>query len=344
MRKMILIILSLVMMISIIGCSDKEEKLTFKYDYLGLEMAKDGVWNEYSDNIFIDSGYIKDENSEGAGGLSMRFLSDELKSECAAIKDTNERDGKIYLESKPIFEIRLFRANKISDEDNLQIMLDNTYEKAEKVAEDNGLLYYFCEYDFDDKGLSTKSKKLYEQFYNDLDNLKASIKTFKRIMPKEKAQKITKLDFKLKDLYNKEITSKAFNDHKLTMVNIWSTFCGPCIEEMPELEELKDEFKEKGFAILGIVGDTIDEEYQVDEDNIKLAKEILTKVGVTYRNLIPDQNIKENIIVLGYPMTMFVDNKGNIIGKIISGRRNKAEYRKIILEDLNKVKEDKTID
>ena len=50
-------------------------------------------------------------------------------------------------------------------------------------------------------------------------------------------------------------TADIFAENKLTMVNIWATFCGPCINEMPELEKIHQEYAEEGAGVIGLVLD-----------------------------------------------------------------------------------------
>ncbi|MFR3500045.1 MAG: TlpA disulfide reductase family protein, partial [Paraclostridium bifermentans] len=47
--------------------------------------------------------------------------------------------------------------------------------------------------------------------------------------------------FKTTDLNGNKVTSDLFSKNKLTMVNIWATWCGPCIDEMPEISKLYNE-------------------------------------------------------------------------------------------------------
>ena len=43
------------------------------------------------------------------------------------------------------------------------------------------------------------------------------------------------IKFSAKDIDGKNVSEKVFADSKITMVNVWGTFCGPCIREMPDL-------------------------------------------------------------------------------------------------------------
>ena len=61
-----------------------------------------------------------------------------------------------------------------------------------------------------------------------------------------------KYTFTTEDLDGNKITNELFADNKITMINIWGTFCGPCIREMPELAKLSEDYKSKGVEIIGI--------------------------------------------------------------------------------------------
>jgi thiol-disulfide isomerase/thioredoxin len=99
-------------------------------------------------------------------------------------------------------------------------------------------------------------------------------------IPKELAEEGTGIHFETTDLDGNSIdSSDLFAGHTITMVNLWATWCGPCINELPELEKLNQEFLKKNCQIIGIVTDTNKEE------KITKAKEILAEKGVTYTNL-----------------------------------------------------------
>lgn len=56
-----------------------------------------------------------------------------------------------------------------------------------------------------------------------------------------------KISFTATDFKGNPVTSEIFAKNKLTMVNIWGTFCGPCIREMPDLARINEENKAKGI-------------------------------------------------------------------------------------------------
>lgn len=134
--------------------------------------------------------------------------------------------------------------------------------------------------------------------------------------------------FKLVDLNGKEYTDDIFKDKKLTLINIWGTFCGPCIKEMPDLQTVYKEYVSKDVNIIGIISDGKKDE----------AKEILKKANVQFVNLLPDEEFEEEFVskTTGVPTTLFVNSTGEIIDVVV-GAKDKEEYKNLIdsaLEDI----------
>ncbi len=118
--------------------------------------------------------------------------------------------------------------------------------------------------------------------------------------------------------FGPELLKKA----SVTMLNVWTTTCPYCIEEMPMLEELSHEILADGVQIVGIIGD--------GKYNPKDAQKIIEHTGVTYLNLIPTGVSERVILNIAYavPTTLFVDSDGRILGEPILGMRDKEYYRK----------------
>ena len=64
-------------------------------------------------------------------------------------------------------------------------------------------------------------------------------------------------EFETVTLTGEPVTQEIFGEAKLTMVNIWATYCGPCIQEMPELAELAREYEDRGVQIVGLLSDVM---------------------------------------------------------------------------------------
>jgi peroxiredoxin len=111
--------------------------------------------------------------------------------------------------------------------------------------------------------------------------------------------------FSLTDRAGKKVDNSVFEGAQLTLVNFWEYWCGPCVREMPELEKLYENYKDRGLNVIGIYGD--DDGTSVDE--------VLDSAGTTYTILCdPTSRLYSENMGNGYvPFTMFVDGYGNII-------------------------------
>ena len=133
--------------------------------------------------------------------------------------------------------------------------------------------------------------------------------------------------FETLDLEGNSISCEdLFADNKVTMINLWGTWCGYCVEELPELEELNKEFQEKGGGIIGICEDA------TDSTGVAIAKAQLEKAGVTYPNVAAPDNFYELFGVSVYPATFFVDSKGNLLTEEPVMGANIEAY-KILMEE-----------
>ena len=133
-------------------------------------------------------------------------------------------------------------------------------------------------------------------------------------------------------LEGEEVTQEILKDKKLTMINIWATFCTPCIGEMPDLQKLNEEYSDKGFQVVGVVCDIYDVGGQFDEGGINTAKAIVEDTGVKYPTLLPSQSLKEAKInhVSSVPETVFVDENGNQVGESYIGSRSYDQWADIV--------------
>lgn len=144
--------------------------------------------------------------------------------------------------------------------------------------------------------------------------------------------------FESHDLQGAPLSEKLFSQNKLTMINIWATFCGPCIKEMPDLEKLSQSYAAKGVKIIGIPVDSTDNTGKLLEKQKAILNLILEKTGVTYPQLIPNKSVFHALLqnVQVVPTTLFFDEKGKQIGEVCLGSKNYKEWEKIILSLLEK--------
>ena len=142
------------------------------------------------------------------------------------------------------------------------------------------------------------------------------------------------------DIDGKEFSGKDFSDYDLTMVNVFATWCSPCVQEIPDLTEIQKEMKGKGVNIVGVVTDTVDQTGE-NQEALEKAKLIRERSKAEYPFLIPDKSNFNGRLsgIQAFPETFFVDKKGQIVGETYSGSHNKKAWLEIIEKELAKVKQ-----
>ena len=145
--------------------------------------------------------------------------------------------------------------------------------------------------------------------------------------------------FETKGIDGKDYTEKVFSDYDLTLVNIFTTWCSPCVNEIPELEKLYEEMKDKGVGVVGVVLDTVGDDGKQDDATVKKAGVLQEKTKASYPFLIPDSTMMNGRLngISAFPETFFVDKDGNIVGETYSGSHSLDEWKKIVEKELANV-------
>jgi peroxiredoxin len=90
---------------------------------------------------------------------------------------------------------------------------------------------------------------------------------------------------------------------QVVMINFWATWCGPCRQEMPLLQQLYGKYEPLGFTLLGV---------NVEPDSAP-AQDWLKKVSVTFPILFDrDNKVSAQFGVEAMPSTVLIDREGNV--------------------------------
>ena len=146
--------------------------------------------------------------------------------------------------------------------------------------------------------------------------------------------------FETTDLAGNVVTADVFADHKLTMINVWATYCSPCLQEMPELGELSKEYEDKGVQIIGIPIDTLEQDGTWSQSQVANAASLASQTGADYLHILPSQDLIQAGLsdIYAVPTTFFVDSSGNVTGDTYMGSKSKKEWEKIIDQTLENMK------
>ena len=135
------------------------------------------------------------------------------------------------------------------------------------------------------------------------------------------ADKKANLDFTVKDMNNARVRLSDYKG-KVILVNFWATWCAPCKVEIPGFIELYDQYKDKGFVLLGVSGD----------DDAETLRSFASEWKINYPLLVGKD--EEKLLdaygpLYGYPTTVLVGRTGAVCGRHV-GPATKEEFEKEI--------------
>ena len=124
------------------------------------------------------------------------------------------------------------------------------------------------------------------------------------------------LRFDTTDIDGNPVTSEElFGSHEITMLNLFTSTCHFCLEELPDLEALNGRLAAKDCAVIGLLYDGD------DPAAVASAKQSLKDAGVTYTVILAPENSDEYFSeVDGFPTSFFVSRDGVLIGEPVVGK------------------------
>ncbi len=122
--------------------------------------------------------------------------------------------------------------------------------------------------------------------------------------------------------------SDRFADSKMTMINVWGTYCSPCLNEMPDLGEIASEYDAADFQLIGVICDVMEGD---GEDAINNAKELIAETKAAYPHLLLNESLYVSFMgaVSAVPTTFFVRQDGSLIG-YLTGAQSKENWKMLI--------------
>jgi peroxiredoxin len=118
-------------------------------------------------------------------------------------------------------------------------------------------------------------------------------------------------DFSVIDLAGKAIRLSGLRG-KVVVLNVWTTWCPPCREEMPSMERLYGQLRGPDFELLAV---------SEDEGGIEPVRAFVRDVGVTFPVAHdPERQVGTRYGVWGYPETFIIDREGRVVERVIGPR------------------------
>ena len=133
---------------------------------------------------------------------------------------------------------------------------------------------------------------------------------FTRLRIQKFEEPVVAPDFTLNDLKGNQVTLKNFKG-RVVFLNFWATWCPPCRREMPSMERLYKQLKDRDFTMLAV-------DMQESE---KLVKAFMSDFSLSFPALLDlDGDISFLYGIRGLPSTYIIDREGMIIGKAVGPR------------------------
>lgn len=135
----------------------------------------------------------------------------------------------------------------------------------------------------------------------------------------------TKLpSFSLPDVTNGNMVNSSQFDGQVLLVTFFATWCVPCREEMPILIKLQQDYKERGFSVVGL---------SIDTDGMELVKKLVEKEKLNYPVLLADRKVADGFGgISGVPTSFLVNKRGNVVKRYIG-----MVSEEVLLNDLELV-------
>ena len=109
-------------------------------------------------------------------------------------------------------------------------------------------------------------------------------------------------EFTLQDLAGQEVAASSLKG-KPVLVNFWATWCAPCREQMPKIQELEREFAAKGLVVVAIN----------DGESAETARKYIEEHQYTFRVLLDrDKSVAGKFTVSGIPAVFLIDREGKV--------------------------------
>lgn len=304
------------------------------YEFLGLEFdMPDALRQEAVDkNIIVDGDLIVNEDEERLdfANIAFMFMDDVFDGEITHIMYDTEWKSQAYTPYKlGVYHKSYLENNSIETITNL--------DTNEEIGTQGDYVYYVST----DTTTEIKNQDLFDKVSADFDVMTSSIETYQpekltssdkfHVFARSKVDMENFGEFTATDVFGEEFTEEYFAQNELTLMNVMTTWCTACVEEIPHLQDLDNNMDNVGIMVF--VLDTYDVANDVqDEEKIELSQVLVEKTGAEFPLIIPNETLMEGRLrgITSYPETFFVDSEGNIVGTTYIGAHDLDQWTDIV--------------
>lgn len=289
MKKMMMLAVAAVLMLSLAACSGKsgdkepgnlEEAVTMYQELMEQENQIFAKNKKLWEKVFMeaDKGMTLQEDGKNYG----EFLLDTIES----AKDKFTEDELKTLKNG---------AEEIKKIEEKLTMLEEKYPEVAEKAKANG---------------------------------STSCKDGSASVPADSGNMDEFPSFEGKDLEGKAVSSKKlFSGNKVTVVNFWFTTCKPCVGELKDLEALNKKLMKKGGEVVGVNAYTLNGDKKAIADAKKLLeKKGVSYKNIWFKSDSAAGKLTSGLY--SFPTTYVIDSKGKVVGKPIVGSITSDEQKK----------------
>lgn len=270
-------------------------------------------------------------------GILIEYVSEEMMNFLNGLQGLSEEELSKEILMYDNYAINLYSVFRVDLEngDSLYNEYEEVFSSIEELKEYEGKKYYLgYNSDFSGKNISEEERTEIERLISLKDEFISNIAIYgDKLNDKIEADKKDREanfnlgQFNADTLDGKKVDASFIKENKLTMINVWTTWCGPCVNEMPELSVLAKEMLPEGVKVLSVCVD--------GREELETAKEIIKDSGGGFTVIIPDEILEKNLMpyVDAYPTTLFVDSNGVLVGSKMVG----APYDDVAETYLNEI-------
>lgn len=320
--KTSIILLIIALLLTVVPVAFAEEYQDINLDNVGLRFK---LPSSLDNSVGLFDITLSDQiDTEGNEFLTILQYYPKSKDDLNALEDKIANSGITETEAEQLIQefvdsaVPLMVIYTLRDEKRIDSLIEEWKSSSPdatstKIGEAGEFHFYRIKGDLaaDIAALESPYKEECQSIANALEEAIAHAEFAEPANPDQKNNG-KKIVFNTTDLDGNPINSEElFAKNKITMINIWATWCPPCKAELPELAKIHKRLEEKNCAIVGILQDSD------TQDAIKEAKSLLSDAKVDYLNLAYPQNFDTDLEIDAFPTSFIVDSNGIILGTVV---------------------------